>query len=103
MVSPSLVLAAALLAALSGVPALFRRPREGGPSPEAWLVGLASAVGLVGTLLAFFPGSRGTVEIPWGIGGGPFPAGVDPLSALFLGPLFLVSGAGAVFGDIYWD
>jgi hydrogenase-4 component B len=102
-VSTPLVLAAALLAALSGFPSLFRKPRAVGPSPEAWLAGLASLVGLAGTILGFFPASPGTVNLPWGIGGGPFPVSVDPLSALFLGPLFLVSGAGAFYGDVYWD
>ncbi len=101
--STHLVLAAALLAALSGFPSLFRRPRPNGPSPETWLMGSAALVGLTGVVLAFFPGARGAaVEIPWGIAGGPFQAAVDPLSALFLGPLFLVSGAGAFFGDVYW-
>ncbi|HEX7579643.1 MAG TPA: proton-conducting transporter membrane subunit [Thermoanaerobaculia bacterium] len=101
--STSVVLTAALLAALSGVPSLFRRPRPNGPSPETWLMGSAALLGLTGVVLAFLPGSRGAVEIPWGIAGGPFQAGVDPLSALFLGPLFLVSGAGAFYGDVYWS
>jgi|GEM_PF-2938233 len=101
--STNVVLTAALLAALSGVPSLFRRPRPNGPSPETWLMGSAALLGLTGVVLAFLPGSRGAVEIPWGIAGGPFQAGVDPLSALFLGPLFLVSGAGAFYGDVYWS
>ena len=100
--STSLVLAAAVLAALSGLPSLARRPRPAGPSPESWLMAAAALVGLTGAALAFLPGQRGAVEVPWGIAGGPFLASVDPLSALFLGPLFVVSAAGAFFGDVYW-
>lgn len=101
--STSVVLTAALVAALSGLPSLARRPRSTGPSPETCLMGIAALLGLTGVVLAFFPGTRGAVDIPWGIAGGPFQASVDPLSGLFLGPLFVVSAAGAFYGDVYWS
>ena len=103
--STALVLTAIFLAAVSGVPALFRKPsKTRRVSPESMLMGLASLVGLAGAAAAFLPGAgRVAVALPWGIAGGPFLAAVDPLSGLFLGPLFIVAGAGAFYGDAYWS
>ena len=99
-----LVLLAAGLAGLSGVPALLPgRLKEGGARASTILSVTASALGLAGAALALAGGrARGTFVLPWGIPGGLFAAEVDALSALFLIPLFLVSGLGAVYGEAYW-
>lgn len=98
-----LVLLAALLAGTSGLPGLFV-PRSGrrlaGPL-AAVLHGVASLLGLAGALLAFAPGGGASLHLAWSLPGAELSVAVDGLSAIFLVPLFLVSGAGAIYGEGY--
>jgi hydrogenase-4 component B len=94
---------AAGLVALSGFPGLLlsRRPGTGQRiaavlSVAGSLLGLATAVGL---LLA---PSADVFEAGWNLPFGPCEVAADPLSALFLIPVFLVSGCGAVYALAYW-
>ena len=101
--SVRLVLLAAGLASLSGLPAFLKgRFRERGARAATALNILSAALGIVGAALAFRPVPPASVVLPWGVPGGLFAAGLDPLSALFLLPLFLVSGLAALFGEAYW-
>jgi hydrogenase-4 component B len=102
-VSAALVLLAAGIAAFGGLPGLFARGRRTwgqhvatGASVLASLVGLAGAVGAV---LA----GPSRLEAPWPLPQAFFAVEVDALSALFLIPLFLVTGLGAIYGEAYWS
>jgi hydrogenase-4 component B len=95
--------AAAGTIALSGFPGLFlsRSPGTGQRiaaclSILASLAGLATAVGL---LLSPRPESW---FLDWNLPFGPCELAADPLSALFMIPLFLVCGCGSLYALAYW-
>ena len=92
-----------LLTALSGVPGLFAGREGGGAERCACLLVLAgvasAAMGVIFTLAAGVPllWSR-----PWTVPGGELALRLDPLAALFILPLCVVVGAGAIYGLGYW-
>ena len=88
--------------ALSGLPLLVRRGSRAAQRLSASLMlagSLAGAAGALWTLLS--PAPLGFV-VPLGLPFGPAEAGVDPLSAIFLLPMFIVTGCSAVYGVGYW-
>jgi len=95
LLSFALLLAGALLAlCLNSRPAAARR--AGALSAAA-----AAAAGLVPALLTLFSSRTETLLLPWRVPLGSFSLRLDPLSALFLVPLFLLTGLGAVYGAGY--
>lgn len=97
------VLLAALALVLSGavVALLLRRS----PGLAAWCAAVCLAVG---ALVAMVPvtqvllgGPAISFAGPWPMPNGAFLVEVDPLSAFFLVPIFVVAGFGAVFGREY--
>ncbi|MFZ4858438.1 MAG: proton-conducting transporter membrane subunit [Desulfuromonadaceae bacterium] len=100
----SLILIATLLAALSGVPLLlprlFSAARAQLVSIAALLV--ASCTGLTGSVLALLSGRTSQFELAWSLPFGPARFGVDPLTAWFLLPIFLISGCSALYARSYW-
>jgi hydrogenase-4 component B len=100
--SLSLIALAILLAAGSGLPALAL-PRGGawGQRASACLLVLACAAGLAGAFPGLFEGASASLSLPWPSVGGAF-IGLDPLSAFFLAPVFLVGALGAIYGLGYW-
>lgn len=102
-VDPTLyLLTAAALMALSGVPGLVLRRPVPGQRLAALLVVVASFLGefAVIAVLSRVPG--GTWQIDWPLPFGVALFSVDPLSIVFLLPLFLVSGCVAVYSLAYW-
>jgi len=98
-----LLLGAILLLALSGVPGLFaRKGGSGGERLAALLACAASAAGLVPAVRILFFGAAFRMELPSPLPGGRMLLAADPLSALFLLPVFLVPALGAVYGLGYW-
>ncbi|HUX38817.1 MAG TPA: proton-conducting transporter membrane subunit [Rectinemataceae bacterium] len=105
-----LVLAGAALAAASGLPSLFldRASRVGqGVALAAML--LSSALGIAGAAEGIFSAASGQVfpgadgaSLPWLVLG-TATVRLDPLSAFFLFPLFLVGGLGALYASSYRD
>jgi hypothetical protein len=96
--SITLMLIAAVLLAVSGVPAILSgaRARWGG---WAGVVVNAAACAVAGAGLgAFFrmPESGATGTWPWGIPVGRFAVGLDYLGVVFLVPIFLIALLGAV-------
>jgi len=88
--------------ALSGIPLLLRKGSGAAQKAAASLMlagSLSGAAGALWTLLA--PASLGFV-VPLGLPFGAAEVGVDPLSALFLLPVFIVTGCSAVYGVGYW-
>lgn len=100
----SLCLIGGLLFALSGVPGLVLSWR----SPVGQWISTAAAVagslaGLGGVAWTFFdPSSVSTMSAAWNLPGSAWKVELDALSAFFLVPVFLVGGAGSVYGLGYW-
>lgn len=103
--SPStLIFCAALLAAVSGVPLLL--PRLLGASSaqllSIFLMLAASCSGLTGAVMTLVSGSSALFELDWSLPFGAARFGVDPLSAWFLLPIFLIPGCAALYSRSYW-
>ena len=98
----ALVIAAALAAGCAGIPGLFLRRPGSGQLFAAGLTMLSALAGMyaAGALLAH--GVTSTFVLSWGLPFGPCELAVDPLSALFLLPIFLISGVGSLFALGYW-
>jgi hydrogenase-4 component B len=99
------VLAAAGLWGVSGLPGLFLSPESNRGQRWAALLGVAgSLLGLAAALRALLPGAAGGsgLALPLAVLEETLSLRVDPLSALFLLPVFLIAGLGAVFSLEYW-
>jgi len=97
-----LVVLAALLASLSGVPGLFLSTRSpGGQRFAASAMVLSGVFGLTGCALALLGDLPGTFRFAWPPTGESVVT-VDGLSAFFLVPVFLVGALGSVYGLGYW-
>ena len=97
------ILLGALLIACSGVPALWMNRHSATGQKTAAIIMAAGAVcGLAGALAAVLSGSTSAYEIAWGLPFGACEIAVDPLSGLFLLPVFLVPSCCAVYSVRYW-
>ncbi|GFO60153.1 hydrogenase [Geomonas silvestris] len=100
---PSLVvLGAVLLAALSGVPGLLLRPGESGQKLASLLAVAASALALPALISLLVAGKTSRYVFNWGLPFGPTELSFDPLSLLFLIPIFLVFPLGSLYALGYW-
>ena len=98
-----LVLWATVLAAFSGLPGLFfPRRSSGGERVAAVLMSLAAALGLAGAGGSFFTDGAVPVRTLIWPALGSAEVGLDPLSAFFLVPVFLMGGLGPLYGLGYW-
>lgn len=103
MTSVFLVLLGAGLVAASGVPALFTSSRSAaGQRVSVAVLVSGAALGLAGTVWALASPGDVDVSLAWALPIGAFSVSVDPLSAFFLFPAFLVPALGAVYGLSYW-
>ncbi|MFA5975354.1 MAG: proton-conducting transporter membrane subunit [Elusimicrobiota bacterium] len=60
---------------------------------------IGSLIGLVPALWILWNGATVSVQLPWAVPNGSFSMALDPLSAFFLVPLFLLSALTAVYGS----
>lgn len=97
-VSLLLVLGGAFLCAAGGVPGLFLPPGRAARRLATAGSVAGGLVGLAGALVAAVTGRVESLIRPWPLPMAAFHVGLDALSALFLLPLFLVSGLAAVSG-----
>jgi hydrogenase-4 component B len=98
-----LLVAAGCLLAASGVPGLLLGWRSlWGPRIAALLTLLGAIIGIAGAVLALLGGSTAVLSFPSPIPDQRAALGCDPLSAIFLLPLFLVGALGSVYGLSYW-
>jgi hydrogenase-4 component B len=88
--------------AVSGIPLLFRKGSAAAQRLAASLMLAGSAVGAAGALYALLSPTRHSFVFAFGLPFGPAEVGVDPLSAIFLFPMFIVTGCSAVYGVGYW-
>jgi formate hydrogenlyase subunit 3/multisubunit Na+/H+ antiporter MnhD subunit len=103
MLSLSLVLAAIVTLALSGVPGCLRLARPPtGQQAAALLMAAGGALGLGGIVAAFADATTPALRVSWVLPWGQFAVTIDPISALFLGPVFVVPALGAIYGLGYW-
>lgn len=98
----ALVLIAAGVIAGTGILALlaFRVPRVA-TSVAVLGAAVGGAVGLWAAVTVLRGGFVAEVSIRWAIPGGALVIGIDPLSAFFLAPLFVVGALCAVYGRGY--
>ncbi len=98
----SFLLAALIALGVSALAALL----SGRTAKTATFFGVGGS--LVGCALALIPtlhvlngATLDPVRVPWSIPGGSFFAHIDPLSALFLVPVLLLSAVAAIYGGAY--
>jgi len=99
---PILVFAAMVLAAFSGFPGLFLRHGPLGQRLATAGALLASALALPALFSMLSAGEQARYLVDWNL---PFDAcelALDPLSLLFLIPIFLVFPAGSLYACGYW-
>ena len=97
-----LIIVAALLAAASGLPSLALPRRSAwGQRLSVFLLVLAAAAGLAGAFAGLSAGASEALVLPWPAVGDSL-VGLDPLSAFFLVPVFLIGALGAIYGLGYW-
>ncbi|HPS03117.1 MAG TPA: hydrogenase, partial [Candidatus Sumerlaeota bacterium] len=103
MNSIGLILAAIGTLGVSGIPILFA-PRQSlaGQRLAVALMVIGSGLGLWGTGLALSAPSPLTFDAAWFLPIGRFSLAVDPISAFFLVPVFLIPALGAIYGLGYW-
>jgi len=98
----TLLLLAVACQAASGIPLLLHRGSGAAQRLAASLMLAGSLIGATGALCALLFPAGSTYLIATGLPFGSFEIGVDPLSAFFLLPMFIVTGCSAVYGVGYW-
>lgn len=88
--------------ALSGLPLLLCKGSGAAQRLSAFLMLAGSLAGCAGALWNLLNPASLSYLIASGLPFGPAEVGVDPLSALFLLPVFIVTGCSAVYGVGYW-
>ncbi len=99
-----LIIAATLLAAVSGVP-LLAMPRLRASSGQLLSIILmlaSSFIGLSGSILVLLSGRSELYTLLWSPPFGEVRFGVDPLSAWFLLPIYLIPACSALYARSYW-
>lgn len=96
------VLAAIVLLALSGVPGLLIDKPGWGQKIAAGISAVASLLGFGAALNMIFGARAERYAIDWPLPFGPCELSADPLSTLFLLPLFLATGCCALYATAYW-
>ncbi|HIJ96540.1 MAG TPA: hydrogenase [Desulfuromonadales bacterium] len=95
-------LVAALVIGCAGIPGLFLRSPGPGQMFATCTTILASLAGLPAALILLFSPVTTTFILDWGLPFGPCELAIDPLSAFFLLPIFIVAAAGSLFALGYW-
>lgn len=97
-----LLLLAVVCQALSALPILCFRGSDAAQRLSVSFIATGSVSGVAGSVLALFKPAANGYLIASGLPFGPFEVGVDPLSAIFLTPTFIVTGCAALYGAGYW-
>lgn len=98
-----LVFTALILTAVSGLPGLFLRNIPGlGQKIATITLGVGSLLGLFGAVSTLCLGRTETFTLGWTLPFGSCDVSLDPLSAFFLIPVFLVPACAAVYANGYW-
>ena len=97
----NIVVASSVVLLLAGLPGCFIPSLSWGQRIAAALSALAAAAGIPSAIIFLL--SRTTVvwELAWGLPFGPARISLDPLSAFFLLPVFLIAACGAIYAVAY--
>jgi hydrogenase-4 component B len=98
-----LIFAGTLLLIASGLPACFRS-KTSVPAQRlttAFML-LGSLLGWAGLIAASFGTPAAALTRSWNLPAGQFAIGLDPLSAVFLIPIFTIPVLGSFYGGSYW-
>lgn len=98
----TVAIAAALVIGCAGIPGLFLRAPGLGQRIAASATILSALAGIPAALALLFSPTTSTYILAWGLPFGPCELCIDPLSAFFLIPIFLVAAAGSLFALGYW-
>lgn len=104
--SPALMIATAtILAAVSGFPLLImpRTNASFGQKIAIVILLAASCLGMSGSVMALLSGRSELYELLWQMPLGRMQFGLDPLSAWFTLPIFLITGCSALYARSYWS
>ncbi len=100
----NLFIVALILVALGGLSSLILRlPRWWESGISNGLMVLGCVVGLVPAIQVLAGNPIPSLSFPWAVPGGEIKLAIDPLSALFLLLLFIVSGSAVTFGIPYFQ
>lgn len=103
MDSVALILIGIGILSLSGLPAYLFSPRSTiGQKVASGLMVTGSTFGVYGVVVSMMNPSAAMMSYPWALPWGSFTVAVDPLSCLFLLPVFIVPMLGSVYGLAYW-
>lgn len=97
-----MVLVAAIVVGCAGVPGLFLKKPGTGQAFAAVATILATLAGVAASMQLLFSYTTITYVLEWNLPFGPCELVIDPLSAFFMLPVFLVSAAGSLFALGYW-
>jgi hydrogenase-4 component B len=101
--SANLVLVATFLAGCSGIPGLFLGSRPGrGQLIASWFLVSAGIIGVAGAVIHLLRERSETLLLSWTLPFGTAELSIDPLSSIFLIPIFLVGGCAGVYAVAYW-
>ncbi|NLF22388.1 MAG: hydrogenase [Lentisphaerae bacterium] len=99
----TLLLMAIALLGFSGLPACLLPARSaGGQRVTTGLMVCGGLLGLVGVVCARVAAPAPALSLAWGFQHSRFSVAVDPISVLFLLPIFLIPMLGSVYGLGYW-
>ncbi len=93
---------AIVLLALSGIPSLLIRPPGWGQKIAAAITVIASTLGLIASGRMLNEPLPSRYILDWQLPFGPCELSSDPLSTLFLLPLFLATGCCSLYATAYW-
>lgn len=98
-----LLLIAIALLALSGLPSCLLSARSAvGQRIATGLMLIGSLLGLISVVAALCSPHAPSLSLAWGFPQSRFAVALDPLSALFLLPVFIVPALGSIYGLGYW-
>ena len=100
-----LLLTAIALLALSGLPSCLLSARSAaGQRMATALMAIGSVLGLVSVSVALYTplAPSLSLSLAWGFQQSRFSVEIDPLSAMFLLPVFIVPALGSIYGLGYW-
>ena len=98
----TVIITATALIALSGLAGLVIRPAAFGQKLAAMISITASALGFCAAVLMLVRQEHAGYIVNWSLPFGVCEIGLDPLTAFFLLPIFLVTFCGSLYGLGYW-
>ena len=98
----SVIIAATALIVLAGLAGLIIRPAPLSQKLAAAITLPSAVIGFCAAILMLVHRSDARYVIDWSLPFGPCEIGIDPLSAFFLLPIFLVTFCGTLYALGYW-